>query len=140
MAVSAIPKVGRPEEPGQHAAPQPDGGVAPPRPRAARLRRRDRLPRRADGVQRDARPDAAVLADVLREAGAVRRIGFVVLAVTTLVDYRVFRDWALFLYFGACGLLALVVSPLRVDEQGRAVVVPARRLPAAAVGDRQGRR
>ncbi|HEY7176173.1 MAG TPA: FtsW/RodA/SpoVE family cell cycle protein, partial [Micromonosporaceae bacterium] len=45
-------------------------------------------------------------------------IGFVVLAVTTLVDYRVFRDWSLFLYFGACGLLALVVSPFGSTSKG----------------------
>jgi rod shape determining protein RodA len=45
-------------------------------------------------------------------------IGLVVLAITTLVDYRVFRDWSLFLYFGACGLLALVVSPFGSTSKG----------------------
>ena len=48
-----------------------------------------------------------------------------------------FRDWSLFIYFGACGLLALVVSPFGFDEQGRPVVVPDRPLPAPAVGDRE---
>ncbi len=45
-------------------------------------------------------------------------IGLGVLAVATLVDYRIFRDWALFLYFGACGLLALVVSPFGSTSKG----------------------
>jgi rod shape determining protein RodA len=45
-------------------------------------------------------------------------IGFVVLAVTTMVDYRVFRDWALFLYIGACALLFAVVSPLGSTSKG----------------------
>jgi rod shape determining protein RodA len=45
-------------------------------------------------------------------------IGFVVLAVATLVDYRFFRDWSLFIYFGACGLLALVVSPVGFKTKG----------------------
>src|SRR5262249_32552399 len=45
-------------------------------------------------------------------------IGFVVLAIATLVDYRVFRDWSLFIYFGACALLALVVSPVGFKTKG----------------------
>jgi len=45
-------------------------------------------------------------------------VGAAVLALTTLVDYRVFRDWALFIYGGACALLALVVSPLGSTSKG----------------------
>jgi rod shape determining protein RodA len=45
-------------------------------------------------------------------------LGFVVMVAATLIDYRVFRDWALLLYGGACGLLLLVVSPLGSTSKG----------------------
>ena len=45
-------------------------------------------------------------------------IGFVVLAVTVVVDYRHFRDWALVLYGGACAMLLFVVSPLGSKSNG----------------------
>ena len=60
-------------QPGQHAAPQSVRGVAPPRPRARRVCRRGVAPRRADGLFGDARPGAALPADVPREASALRR-------------------------------------------------------------------
>jgi rod shape determining protein RodA len=45
-------------------------------------------------------------------------IGFGVLAVTTLVDYRRIRDFALPAYVACCLLLALVVSPLGSKRNG----------------------
>src|SRR5581483_243209 len=45
-------------------------------------------------------------------------IGFALIAVVTLVDYRVFRDWSLFLYAGSCATLLLVVSPLGSKSKG----------------------
>jgi rod shape determining protein RodA len=45
-------------------------------------------------------------------------IGFVVLAVTVIIDYRHFRDWALVLYGGACAMLLFVVSPLGSKSNG----------------------
>jgi len=45
-------------------------------------------------------------------------IGMGLLAVVALVDYRVFRDFALVLYGGACALLVLVVSPLGSSSKG----------------------
>jgi rod shape determining protein RodA len=45
-------------------------------------------------------------------------VGVGVLIAATAVDYRVFRDFALFIYFGACGLLALVVSPFGSKSKG----------------------
>jgi rod shape determining protein RodA len=45
-------------------------------------------------------------------------IGMALLAVVSLVDYRVFRDFAVFLYGGACALLVLVVSPLGSSSKG----------------------
>ena len=45
-------------------------------------------------------------------------LGAVVLVVVSLVDYRVFRDWALLLYCGTIGLLVLVVSPFGHSSKG----------------------
>jgi rod shape determining protein RodA len=45
-------------------------------------------------------------------------LGIVVMLVVTLVDYRVFRDFALLLYGGACLLLLAVVSPLGSSSKG----------------------
>ena len=40
------------------------------------------------------------------------------LAVTVVIDYRHFRDWALLFYGGACALLLFVVSPLGSKSNG----------------------
>src|SRR5947209_4299929 len=45
-------------------------------------------------------------------------IGGVLLAVVSLVDYRFFRDFALYIYLGANALLFLVVSPLGRSSKG----------------------
>ncbi|MGI8663786.1 MAG: rod shape-determining protein RodA [Acidimicrobiales bacterium] len=45
-------------------------------------------------------------------------IGMVLLAVVSLVDYRVFRDFALILYGAACATLLVVVSPLGSSSKG----------------------
>jgi rod shape determining protein RodA len=45
-------------------------------------------------------------------------VGFALMGVTALVDYRRYRDFAPVLYLGACGLLALVVSPLGSERKG----------------------
>jgi rod shape determining protein RodA len=45
-------------------------------------------------------------------------VGSFVLAATTVLDYRVYRDWAIVVYCGACGLLALVISPLGSTSKG----------------------
>jgi rod shape determining protein RodA len=45
-------------------------------------------------------------------------IGFAVLAVTVMIDYRHFRDWALLVYGSACALLLFVVSPLGSKSNG----------------------
>jgi rod shape determining protein RodA len=45
-------------------------------------------------------------------------LGLIVMLVTTLIDYRIFRDFALLLYGGACLLLLLVVSPLGSSSKG----------------------
>ena len=45
-------------------------------------------------------------------------IGVGVLVVMSLVDYRVFRDWALVLYGGTILLLVLVISPFGHSSKG----------------------
>ncbi|MEY2431620.1 MAG: rod shape determining protein RodA [Acidimicrobiaceae bacterium] len=45
-------------------------------------------------------------------------VGFAVLVVTVVIDYRHFRDWALVFYGGACALLLFVVSPLGSKSNG----------------------
>ena len=45
-------------------------------------------------------------------------IGFAVLAVTVVIDYRHFRDWSLVLFSAACALLLFVVSPLGSKSNG----------------------
>jgi rod shape determining protein RodA len=45
-------------------------------------------------------------------------IGMALLLLTSLVDYRVFRDWALVLYGATCFLLVLVVSPAGSQTKG----------------------
>jgi rod shape determining protein RodA len=45
-------------------------------------------------------------------------IGLALLAVVSLVDYRIFRDLALFGYIGSCALLLLVVSPVGSSSKG----------------------
>jgi rod shape determining protein RodA len=63
-------------------------------------------------------PTAPYSLTFLEKQGLYVAIGLGVLAVTTAVDYRVFRDWSLFLYFASCGLLALVVSPFGSTSKG----------------------
>jgi rod shape determining protein RodA len=63
-------------------------------------------------------PTAPYRDTFLAKQGTYVLIGFIVLAVVTLVDYRVFRDWSLLLYCGACALLLLVVSPLGSTTNG----------------------
>jgi rod shape determining protein RodA len=46
-------------------------------------------------------------------------LGFTVMVLTTMVDYRRFRDWAPILYAGACGLLLGVISPLGSEINGQ---------------------
>jgi rod shape determining protein RodA len=45
-------------------------------------------------------------------------IGFVAMVVTTLLDYRLFREWAIVLYGGVALLLAAVISPLGSETKG----------------------
>ncbi|MGQ0616558.1 MAG: rod shape-determining protein RodA [Acidimicrobiia bacterium] len=45
-------------------------------------------------------------------------IGLVLMAALTVVDYRVFRDYAFVIYGGACALLLLVVSPIGSSSKG----------------------
>ena len=45
-------------------------------------------------------------------------IGFGVLVLTVIIDYRHFRDWAMLLYGMACALLLFVVSPLGSKSNG----------------------
>ncbi|MEY2451353.1 MAG: rod shape determining protein RodA [Acidimicrobiaceae bacterium] len=54
----------------------------------------------------------------LEKQGLYVLIGLVVLAVTVVIDYRHFRDWALLFYGGASALLLFVVSPLGSKSNG----------------------
>lgn len=45
-------------------------------------------------------------------------LGSVVLVLVSLIDYRVFRDWAIALYAFSCALLLVVVSPLGSSSKG----------------------
>lgn len=54
----------------------------------------------------------------LKRQGGFVVLGFVLMLVTSLIDYRRYRDLAPVLYLGACGLLALVVSPLGSERKG----------------------
>lgn len=45
-------------------------------------------------------------------------IGLVLMTALTVVDYRVFRDYAFVVYGGACALLLLVVSPIGSSSKG----------------------
>ncbi len=45
-------------------------------------------------------------------------LGLAAMVVTALVDYRLFRDWAILLYGSAAGLLLLVVSPIGSESKG----------------------
>ncbi|MFP5322488.1 MAG: rod shape-determining protein RodA [Acidimicrobiia bacterium] len=45
-------------------------------------------------------------------------VGASVMALTMMVDYRRFRDWAPIFYAGVCGLLIGVVSPLGTEVNG----------------------
>jgi len=45
-------------------------------------------------------------------------VGAGLLLVVSLVDYRIFRDWALLFYAGTIGLLVLVVSPFGHSSKG----------------------
>ena len=63
-------------------------------------------------------PTAPYSLTFFEKQGMFVAVGFGVLIAATAVDYRVFRDWSLFIYFGACGLLALVVSPLGSTSKG----------------------
>jgi len=45
-------------------------------------------------------------------------VGVTVMALTMMVDYRRFRDWAPIFYAGVCGLLIGVVSPLGTEVNG----------------------
>jgi rod shape determining protein RodA len=45
-------------------------------------------------------------------------VGVTVSALTMMVDYRRFRDWAPVLYAGVCGLLVGVVSPFGTEVNG----------------------
>ncbi|MEY2453375.1 MAG: rod shape determining protein RodA [Acidimicrobiaceae bacterium] len=54
----------------------------------------------------------------LEKQGLYVLIGAVVLAVTVMIDYRHFRDWALLFYGAACALLLIVVSPIGSKSNG----------------------
>ena len=45
-------------------------------------------------------------------------LGLAAMTVTALVDYRVYRDWAVVIYSGAAALLVLVMSPLGSESKG----------------------
>jgi rod shape determining protein RodA len=45
--------------------------------------------------------------------------GATVMALTTMADYRRFRDWAPIFYAATCGLLILVISPLGSEINGQ---------------------
>ena len=51
-------------------------------------------------------------------------LGALLMVVTTLVDYRRWRDMAAFVYAGMCGLLILVVSPLGASSKGHQAWFP----------------
>ncbi|MDZ7673857.1 MAG: rod shape-determining protein RodA [Acidimicrobiales bacterium] len=45
-------------------------------------------------------------------------VGGTVMALTCMVDYRRFRDWALPAFLGACAMLMMVLSPLGTEVNG----------------------
>ena len=61
------------------------------------------------------------------------------MVVTTVVDYRRWRDMAPFVYVGMCVLLLARGLAARRQEQGPPGMVPAGLVPAAAVGDVEDR-
>ena len=63
-------------------------------------------------------PSAPYNTTLFHRQAAFVGIGAVLLIVVSLVDYRLFRDWALAIYGGACALLLLVVSPLGSSSKG----------------------
>ena len=65
------------------------------------------------GSDPDSRDTYYVLRQLIFHASGVG-----VLALTTLIDYRRFRDWALAAYLGVVVLLALVVSPVGTESKG----------------------
>jgi rod shape determining protein RodA len=63
-------------------------------------------------------PTAPYKTSLFLRQGAFVGIGSVLLVLVSLVDYRVFRDWALAIYIGASALLVLVVSPVGSSSKG----------------------
>ncbi|MGH9182814.1 MAG: rod shape-determining protein RodA [Acidimicrobiales bacterium] len=54
----------------------------------------------------------------LKRQGLFVVVGLVVMVAVTLVDYRVYRDFAQVAYVGALGVLVLVLSPLGAEVNG----------------------
>jgi rod shape determining protein RodA len=60
----------------------------------------------------------------LKRQAAFTAVGLVIIVLTALVDYRVYRDFAWFVYGGTVALLLLVVSPLGASSKGHQAWFP----------------